>query len=234
MNKYHTEILEEIKALAPKRPDQSFGKSYFGTTDYYYGLKVPEQRDIAKNFKKKHPSITFSEYITLINSLLSAKSIEEKTIAGRIVENYTDFKRDIHSQMLERWLNGLDGWVEIDSFCYGLLDEDLILSDWKKWSTFVTRLANEKNLNKHRASLVLLVKPVRTATDERVPELAFQLIDTLKGERAVLVTKAISWLLRELVKLNKKEVKKYLKKNKNKLPAIAVRETSKKIETGKK
>ncbi|MDP2951009.1 MAG: DNA alkylation repair protein, partial [bacterium] len=64
--------------------------------------------------------------------------------------------------------------------------------------------------------------------------LAFENIEKLKPEKDILITKAISWLLRNLIKYHKKEVADYLKKNKNSLPKIAVRETEKKIKTGKK
>jgi 3-methyladenine DNA glycosylase AlkD len=70
--------------------------------------------------------------------------------------------------------------------------------------------------------------------DERLAEVAFRNIDRLKSEKAVLITKAISWLLRSMVKHYKADVASYIKKSADTLPKIAVRETMVKLKTGKK
>ena len=53
-------------------------------------------------------------------------------------------------------------------------------------------------------------------------------------EKDILITKAISWLLRSLVKYHKNEVDQVIEQNKETLPKIAIRETKRKIETGRK
>lgn len=71
--------------------------------------------------------------------------------------------------------------------------------------------------------------PVRQSTDPRVSKLAFKIIDKLKGENHPLVTKAIFWLLRDLIKNHRREVEKYLEENQATLPKIAIRETKRKL-----
>jgi 3-methyladenine DNA glycosylase AlkD len=70
--------------------------------------------------------------------------------------------------------------------------------------------------------------------DEDMSSVAFKCIERLKSEKHVMITKAISWLLRSMIKHYRKEVTDYLKKNSDTLPKIAVRETTRKLETGKK
>ena len=53
-------------------------------------------------------------------------------------------------------------------------------------------------------------------------------------EKEVLITKAVSWLLRSMIKYYRNEVTDYLNENKESLPKIAVREVSIKLETGRK
>jgi 3-methyladenine DNA glycosylase AlkD len=68
------------------------------------------------------------------------------------------------------------------------------------------------------------------------PELAavaFENIHHLKHEKEVLITKAISWVLRSMVKHHRKELEKFLKEE-TELPAIAIRETQKVLKTGRK
>ena len=81
---------------------------------------------------------------------------------------------------------------------------------------------------------MLLCKPLTRSEDERLSRQALQMIDSLKHEKEVLITKAISWSLRSMVKLHKTDLKKYIDKNKASLPAIAVRETLTKLKTGRK
>jgi 3-methyladenine DNA glycosylase AlkD len=98
----------------------------------------------------------------------------------------------------------------------------------------LSTLSKSKNINKRRASMVLLCKPLTRSDDERLSKTALQMIDSLKGEKEILITKAISWTLRSMVKLHRSELSKYLNKNKTSLPAIAVRETATKLKTGRK
>lgn len=82
--------------------------------------------------------------------------------------------------------------------------------------------------------LAFLTGVVSKSEDLRLSNLAFENIDNLKAERDILITKSISWLLRDLTKLHREEVEKYLNDHSTLLPAIAVRETRNKLTTGKK
>ena len=82
--------------------------------------------------------------------------------------------------------------------------------------------------------MVLECRSARESDDPKLRRLAFETIEKLKGEKDVLITKAVSWLLRSLAIKNGGEAKKYLEANRSTLPAIAYRETIKKIKTGKK
>ena len=59
-------------------------------------------------------------------------------------------------------------------------------------------------------------------------------LSQLKGDKDILITKAISWLLRDLIKHHREQVVYYLDKNSDNLPKIAIRETKNKLITGKK
>jgi 3-methyladenine DNA glycosylase AlkD len=49
-----------------------------------------------------------------------------------------------------------------------------------------------------------------------------------------MITKAISWVLRSLVKHHRSEVENYLDTHEESLPRIAVREVRVKLDTGRK
>ena len=82
--------------------------------------------------------------------------------------------------------------------------------------------------------MVLLCSPVRKAFQIEMASLAFQIIKRLEKEKSILITKAISWLLRSLVKLHKADVEDFVNEHEDSLPKIAMRETMVKLLTGRK
>ncbi len=235
-NKHHLEILKELRRKSRKisEKEREFVKRYMGTDKTYYALASKDRAEIARKFLKDHPHLSPKEFVLLLNSLYQGKSHQEIYVAGKLLEFSPKFKESFDIKLLDNWLDNAKGWSEVDSLCQSNFSAKNILGNWKKWESLLTKFSKDKNIHKRRASLVLLVKAVRESDDKRLSNFAFKNIDKLKPEKDILITKAISWLLRSLIKYHKKEVADYLKKTKNSLPKIAIRETEKKIKTGKK
>lgn len=232
MNTYHKEILNAIKSIKPTRDKES--KKYHGNTHIHYLLSVPTVRIIVKDFVAKHADISFSEFIDLLNSLSTGVSYEEKSIVGKLIEYYPKLRPQIQPEHIDEWLNYLEGWAEIDSLCQSIFMAQDLLHNWTKWKKALVSFSQDKNVSKRRASLVLLTNAVSQTSDDDLIDVAFKNIETLKSEKNILISKAISWLLRSLVKMHKERVILYIEKNKESLPKIAVRETMTKIVYGKK
>src|SRR5512143_1066816 len=109
-----------------------------------------------------------------------------------------------------------------------------MLAHWKSWKALLTAFAKDDNIHKRRAALVLLTKPLRESDDPRLAALAFSNVDRLKAEKHILITKAVSWILRSLIKHHPTAVSNYLDANEGGLPKIAVRETRHKLVEGVK
>ncbi len=114
-------------------------------------------------------------------------------------------------------------WCEVDSLCQSTFIADEVLKRWKEWGKLLKRFVKSENISKRRASIVLLVKACRESDDSRLSDLLFENIEKLKQEKDILITKAVSWGLRELIKNHKNEVAKYLNENIDSLPKIAIR-----------
>jgi 3-methyladenine DNA glycosylase AlkD len=165
---------------------------------------------------------------------MKAPSSTEKMLGGIFLDFAKKHLDEFDPKLLDQWLNHLQGWAEVDTLCYGHFKVDQVLEEWTDWKKVLIKLNKSKNINKRRASIVLLCKPLTRSDDKRLSQQAFQLIDSLKTEKEILITKAISWTLRSMVKLHRPALEKYLNKNKSSLPAIAVRETTTKLKTGRK
>lgn len=226
--------MEEIKKHALKASNSTWVAKYLGTNHIYYSLSNPVKREIAKSWAKNHKDVSVREFIYLLNSLYKGESYDEKAVASYLLFYLPSLRQKLDVSLLDKWLDGLAGWAEVDSLCqsnYSSLD---LLSDWDSWKSLLSKFSKDKNISKKRASLVLLTKVVYQSEDKRLSDLAFNIIDRLKSEKDILITKAISWLLRDLTYSHKKEVEEYLSKNENTLPKIAIRETNRKLLTGRK
>ena len=235
-NKHHLEILKELARKSRKisKKEREFVKRYMGTDKTYHALAAKDKEKITKKFLKDHSDLSPKEFILLLNSLYQGKSHQEISMAGKLLEFSPKFKESFDIKLLNNWLNNTKGWGEVDSLCQSNFSAKNILESWEKWESLLTKFSKDKNIHKRRASLVLLTKAVRQSSDKKLLKIALISIERLKGEKDVLITKAVSWLLRSLVSKNKSLVRDYLEENKNSLPKIAVRETENKIKTGKK
>jgi len=229
----HVELLSEIVKKSGKPTKHTFQDNYLGNSHPRYPISNPILRTTTRTWFRANP-FTSKEYLTLLTSLIQAPSSTEKMTAGLLLDYASKDQINFDPKIYDRWLNHLVGWAEVDTLCYGHFKITQILEQWSLWKKLLLKLNKSKNINKRRASLVLLCKPLTRTDDKRVQVLALHLIDQLKSEKEVLITKAISWTLRSMVKLHRTPLSMYITKNKQALPAIAVRETLTKLKTGRK
>lgn len=234
MSQFHEELLEGIKKVAMKPRQTSEDVNYLGTKHFHYGLSVPQKREIVKHCAKKHPNLKLDEFVALLISLSAGNSYEEKTMVGSLLGCYPKLRKQINLEIFDELLEDRLGWAEVDSLCQSTFAVEEVLSKWDKWERMISKLNHNKNPHKKRASLVLLTRPVRGTNDRKLSNLAFHCLDSLKMEKDILITKAVSWLLRNMIKNFRTEVAEYLNQNSNMLPKIVVREVKNKLSTGKK
>ena len=222
-------LLAELKRHARDAGRFNLAK-YLGTSHTLFNVGVPQLRRIAIGWVKEHKD--GNQLIELIDLLYTGTSREEKVLASMILGRFPKHLAELNEKYLDRWLGTLEGWEEVDSMC----DEiDLwFRADQKKRERILRKWNRDSQVEKRRASLVVLCSSVSKDSSVYLADLSFECIDPLRGEANVMITKAISWLLRALIKYHKNEVAKYLKQNTATLPKIAVREVSRKLETGKK
>jgi 3-methyladenine DNA glycosylase AlkD len=196
------------------------------------GANTPQLRLIAKTWVKTHKDLTASQFQVLITDLIRSASSLKKSMAGILLGYMPAQRRQLDPALYDDWLDHTQGWAAVDAICYNNFTATEILDNFAQWKTLIIRLAKSDNLNKCRGAIVLLTKPVKQSSDPRLKDLSFQVIDTLRAEKSILITKAISWLLRHLTKHHVPAVRQYLDLHKNKLPSIAIRETTHKLNYG--
>jgi 3-methyladenine DNA glycosylase AlkD len=198
------------------------------------GAATPQLRQIAKTWAKAHKDLTPRQFERYITVLIRDPSPIQKTMGGILMGYMPAQRRELYPAVYYDWLEHTEGWAAVDAICYNNFTAAEILDNFPAWKMLITRLAKSDNLNKCRGAVVLLTKPVKQSADLRLRDLSFRVIDILRGEKSILITKAISWLLRHLTRYHAQAVRDYLDTQKAKLPSIAVRETLHKLKHGLK
>ncbi|MCL5746858.1 MAG: DNA alkylation repair protein [Patescibacteria group bacterium] len=229
MNRHHKTLLTEIKKISNRDKPIFKENNYSGSPHPIWGLSVPQQRKIAQTWTETNKNINLTNLLNLLDSLYKGQSLEERKIAGQILQYMPNLRKDINPILLESWLETLQGWEEIDSLCQSVFSYKDISAKKDEWHKLIRRLYKNQNMSHKRASLVLLTFPVLQSDNKELANLSFETIDKLKFEKNILITKALSWLLRHLIEHHKNEVKTYLNKNLLQISRIAVRETGNKL-----
>jgi 3-methyladenine DNA glycosylase AlkD len=234
MSQYRTEIVKQFESVEPGRGNTSQRPEHLGTPRTWYGLKNAQRRQVLLDWIKDHQDMSYDEWAELIDALYQGVSYEERCAPQTLLVKFPSYRQRVPLHDLSRWLGQLEGWAEVDSTCQSVFTEKEMLADWNIWRDFLERLTKDNNINKRRASLVLLTYPITNSPDERLIQQALKNVDILKHEKDKLITKAISWVLRKGIKQHGIQIASYLNENVDSLPAIAVRETRRKLLTGKK
>ncbi len=234
MNPQHRAILREFQEAEPGRGQTTQRPEHLGIARKWYGLKNAQRRQIMLGFIAAHKDLSFDAWLLLLDALYAGDSYEERCAPQTLFQRFPRYRRQLPLAQLDSWLGRLEGWAEVDSTCQSVFTAADLLADWAGWSALLTALAEDSNVNKRRAALVLLTAPIAQAVDTRILALSLRLIERLKADKDKRITKAISWLLRRGIKQHRDAIAAYLEANAASLPAIAVRETRRKLATGKK
>lgn len=231
-------LAQEIRSFIQQNADPAHKStqsktSYTGSTHLHYGLSAPQMRGFLKAHLQEHQPDA-DAWLATLDALYAGESLEERAFAGMLLARFSRFRAGLSLERFNTWLETLEGWAEVDSTCQSTFTAKEFLAKWGEWEPFLRRLAADPNINKRRASLVLFIQPIRQTNDERLLSAALENIDRLKHEKDKLISKAISWLLREALKHHKAAVEAYIEANQAALPAFVQREVRTKLQTGKK
>ncbi len=230
----HAVLLAALQSAGDPPSREPRNDSYGTSGHLYYWVPVPVRRALARAWLAAHRSASADDVLALVDSLFAGESHEEKTLAAILLAYHRAAREQAGPTHVARWREHLSGWAEVDSLCQNVFSADHVLGSWSAWRALIRRLARHASVHRRRAALVLLTGPLRRSKDPRRAELAVATLDRLHGERDVLITKAVSWLLRSLVTHHRASVARYLAANEATLPSVALRETRAKLETGRK
>jgi len=197
-----------------------------------HGVTVPNLRKIAKTWYLAHKDITQADFEALIEAQWQGESREEHSLAVLLLEHYADRVPHLSRAHFDRWRQCLDSWESTDGLAWALAlwlagDPDTRLA-------YLWDLVADDNVWSRRLALVPLARINRGQLSFTAPDLTFALIDHVKTDHHPMMTKAVSWVLRETTRTHPDRVATYLNDNQTVLAGHIVREVNNKLRTGLK
>jgi len=187
------------------------GKGEYGEGDVFYGLMVPQSREIAKKFNELE--------LPEIKKLLTSPIHEIRLIGLLIlVDQFT--KGDVIKQrmVVDFYLDNtkyINNWDLVDLTAHKILGVWLL----DKSTKILFELANSNNLWERRIAVISSFAHIKNNNFK--PTLALAKI-LLKDEHD-LIQKAVGWMLREMGKKSIKDLRRFLDANVGKMPRTMLR-----------
>ena len=195
------------------------------------GVRVPVLRKIAKEWLVQNKEIDEVEFVSLLQELWSRPIFEMRSLALELLIANKKVLKKFDWSVAESWLSDVDNWAHCDFLSCNIFGF-LVLWD----QTHLMRLrvwGRDSNKWFQRAGIVSTLQLIRKKEIEAEEVLA--MIDQVIDNKDPMVQKAISWVLRELVRTGHGQlVGKYLKRNPPRLVGYVVREVENKLQTGLK
>ena len=189
------------------------GPGEYGEGDLFWGVTVPDQRQIAKQFFKE---ISLEELTRLIQH-----PVHEVRLTGLLALVYRYEKAKSESEQKELvnfYLSQLDfvnNWDLVDSSCYQILGHFY----WKREKELFYELADSGHLWRQRVAMMSSFFWIK----KREFDDALVLAEKLKNHPHDLMHKAVGWMLREIGKRDLETEMEFLKKHYQTMPRTALR-----------
>jgi 3-methyladenine DNA glycosylase AlkD len=175
-------------------------KKYLKSPYEFYGIRVPELRKIAKDYK----NFDMYNIYKLVDILWSSGNHEEMSLALFILEDYSDkFDSNTWTFIINR-LEKAKTWDHIDWLSSAILGE--ILAKDIRFMTEIKEMALSKNPWIRRTAIVSTLPLIR----KNKIELTLTLAEKLVYDSNVYVQKAAGWMLREAGKKDRLYVRDFI------------------------
>ena len=227
-----TNIKADLRAIATPERAQSnawFFKTkpgQYGHGDKFLGVRVPDQRKIAKRYAKQ---ATVAEALEL---LASPWHEERLTALFLLVYAYQHGDEAKKTEIAHAYLANttrINNWDLVDS------SASYILGDWlrdkpEKMKVLST-LAHSENLWERRIAILSTLAYIADGTSTE----AFTIIAIIKYDSHDLIQKAYGWMLREIGKrCSEAELTSWLDKNAHDMPRTALRYAIERLTPGQR
>jgi 3-methyladenine DNA glycosylase AlkD len=190
------------------------GPGQYGEGDQFIGVRVPEQRLIARKFSKLAPV----EVAQLVTSPLHECRLTGLLI---LVNQFSKSKdENDRKEIVDFYLSHLDGvnnWDLVDLSAPKILGQHLL--DRPTERDIIYRMAKSQTIWERRIAVLSTFPFIRAGDFKDILQLSKQLLD----DKHDLMHKVVGWMLREMGKIKIEPLEKFLEKNAGRMPRTMLR-----------
>lgn len=220
------DVIKALKEIAdPEIAEHSAGffksgPGEYGEGDQFLGIRVPNQRKIAK----KHKNLPLNEVADLLKS-----PIHEVRLTAIFILVYKYQKANFKDQkkIYNFYLNHLDrvnNWDLVDSSAKYIAGH--FLYEYDKDRSILYKLSDSDDLWERRVAIMTTFYFV----DQEDFEMTLELVERYLNDPEDLIHKASGWMLREIGKQDENLLKDFLNKYYQKLPRTMLRYAIEKLD----
>lgn len=225
-------IINELEKYSDEKRIK-FANTSHPTRMRIIGVTNPNQKLVIKDIKAQIKPYSVKEKMDLIIELINSDVFECQYIAYDIIGNNKAMLKALTPEYIDRMARNLDNWVSVD--CYGVyimgyaLRENIVTMDKVK------SLLQSNNFWIRRVAVVSTVSLNQKARGGKGdPERTLEICSLVVDDHHDLINKALSWALRELIKIDRDPVISFIDEYHDRLHSRVLREVNNKLETGKK
>ncbi len=194
------------------------GKGEYGEGDLFFGLTVPEQRAIAKQFN----DLTIDQAFSLLQSKYHEERMTALFVLVDLYENGTaKDKHEIYTRYISAVPTQVNNWDLVDSSAHKIVGEHLL----ERNRAILTRLVKSSNLWERRVAMIATLRFIQEEQYEDVVELAKLLLN----DKEDLMHKASGWMLREAGNRDQKVLINFLEQHAHEMPRTMLRYSIEKL-----
>jgi 3-methyladenine DNA glycosylase AlkD len=193
---------------------------------------VPVLRSLRREYSRRVKALPAEDVVKIAAALIARRRVH-RFIGDELIAGHPDALAILDRAQLERLGSGISSWDQVDCFaCYlsgpawreGRIDDKAIV----QW-------ARSKDRWWRRAALVSTVPlNVKARGGRGDTRRTLRICTLLINDRDEMVVKALSWALRALAGQDPEAVRRFVKENEVRLPALVRREVQRKLATGRK
>jgi 3-methyladenine DNA glycosylase AlkD len=197
-------------------------KGQYGEGDLFLGIRVPEQRKVAKNYTK----LGLDDIQELLNSKFHEHRFTALVILVSKYRKAEESSKEENFRFLLKNTANINNWDLVDLTAPRIIGEHLADKD----RSILYDLAKSENLWERRISILATFKFIANNDFED----ALKISEILLEDKHDLIHKAVGWALREIGKRDQKMEEQFLNKHAANMPKTMLRYAIEKFEEKKR
>lgn len=221
------DVVEALKEIADTEIAEHSGRFFksgpgeYGEGDRFFGVRVPNQREIAKKYK----GLSFSEVAKLLQSPFHEVRLTAVLILVYKYQKAKQFeKRQGIYEFYMNNLKGVNNWDLVDSSAKYIAGH--FLFEYEQDRSILYELSDSEDLWERRIAIMATFYFV----DQGDFDLTIELAEKYLGAPEDLIHKASGWMLREIGKQNEDLLRNFLDKHYQNMPRTMLRYAIEKLD----